>query len=716
MPDDERLDEFWDAALDGDQVDYEAFLAEGGEGIPEAVAIHRLLQHAARDWQRPARPSLLGRFEVLGDLGAGGLGRVYLAWDPELKRQVAIKVIARDRWAVNEARAIARLDHRSIVKVYEVGHDRLVMELLDGGSLQDAIEAMAAGESTHLDSLRARQHCLVRIAEGLAYCHERGILHRDVKPGNVLFARDDEHPRLVDFGLAHLDEEESLDITQNLVGSPAYLAPEQVDSGETGTDPRTDVFSFGVLIYELLTLECPFKRDTRTATLDAVMQAHPRPPREISSAIPKPLVHIIEHCLELDPRDRYQTIREVVDDLQNVLADRPISVGGRSLTHRAGLTYQRNRRVTRFAMAGIIVTMVAAAVLWGRAAHAERAEFRAGLETIDLQLLEHDDAMEFIATGLKLGEAAVRAQAFDRDALASAFSGSVGPSVAHIKERWSRRLGSIVTSIENDESGRRTDEWKSVFQIDANLLPDAEWNRKYRNRGRVTLVGELAEREDLIFLRQEYRGTERLRAWIDLKPIPFEEYPRGGRYRVRIPNVWEREFNVSSIWQEEIKLRLTDLRLPTEGWMTLPKSGLIASPLITNCQYLEFCRETQREGLMNKKSIATEPYVELARRMEEFANWVGGSLPAAEEAAELLSIYGTPKFEFIIGEFVCDAFNLRTLDIFMIEHAVVLELPDGPPIVWASSWGRDEESSRSSDAWERKKHYGFRVVYQDPSR
>jgi hypothetical protein len=707
MGPEEFLERFWDATLDGDEVDHEAFLAEGSAELAEAVSTHRLLQRAAQRWRQPTRPRQLGRFEVLSDLGAGGLGRVYLGWDPELRRHVAIKVIARDRWAINEARAIARLEHRSIVKVFEVGPDRLVMELLDGGSLQDKIEAMAAGESTHLDGLRARLHCLVRIAEGLAYCHERGILHRDVKPGNVLFAKDDDHPRLMDFGLAHLDELESLDITQNLVGSPAYLAPEQVESGETGTDSRSDVFSFGVLAYELLTLECPFKRETRTATLAAVVQSRPRAPRALADAIPGPVEHIVQHCLEPDPRERYQSMAEVVSDLQNALADRPISVGGRSLVHRGKLLYQRNRRVTWFASAGVGAALLFAAALWLRSLREERREFLAQMEALEARIATIEGSEDFIITGFSLSEATQRAQLYDGTALGRALFGPTSGRTREVAEAWSRRLGEAISEIESAaEVLYPPDTWKPILRIDELLLPEAEWNLELRNRGRVLVSTELGDRDDLVFLRQAPRGEGFEAGFIDFKETRFEEFPSLGYYRVRVPGVWERDYFVRSTWQPPIRLELTPRRLATDGWLELPDLGVVASPLITNTQYLEFCRRTGREARPRGVADGPEPYSGTWNEMQAFADWAGARLPSGGELATLVTRFGTQEARALTGEFISDVFDATNpSDVAAGRYALILEAPEAPPRSWCTNASRGHPFSVDGE------YFGFRVLY-----
>ncbi|MFT7485144.1 MAG: serine/threonine protein kinase [Candidatus Paceibacteria bacterium] len=708
MADEELRDRFWNATFEQDDVNYDAFLEEGGEGMRGAIDAHKLLLRATQNWKQAEQPQFLGRFQVVGDLGEGGLGRVYLGWDPELRRNVAIKVIAQDRWAVNEARAIAQLDHRSIVKVYEVGHDRIVMEPLQGGSLRDHIQTLDEGGKTPFTSLRSRIHCLVQLAEGLAYCHERGILHRDIKPGNVLFAEGDDHPRLVDFGLAHLDELDSLDITQNLVGTPAYLAPEQVESGETGTDSRSDIFSFGVLAYELLTLECPFKRDTRTATLSAIAEARTLSPRALSESAPPALQHLIQHCLEVDPRDRYQTMVEVAADLQNALANRPISIGGQTIAHRGKLLYRRNQRVTRFAITAVSLTTVTGLLLLGRSIGAERRAFASEIQEISNQLAELDNSREFTNTGLILGESLVRSRALDSELLASTLFGSPLADVQALTERWSRRLGEVVARIEEDSSSqRRTDTWKAAFQIEEHLLPEAEWNRKFRNRGRVVLTGDLANLPELTIFKQEYRGEGMLTGWIEFNQTSFEPHASVGCYRAVLPGVWERDYLVQSNWQEEIQLSLVPQMHSTHDWLDLPESGIRVSPRITFRQFRKFCAHTGRVESGTLASLDEAEYSGPWSEMNAYAVWSGGRLPSAAEVVELLDRFGNPSAGRFQGEFVSDCFHLDALDLAWYVKYEDIELQsDAPPKVWA-----EEVPRYNQFEMEEGRLLGFRIVY-----
>ncbi len=631
MEDDELIDRFLDATFDEDEVDHESFLSEGGEEIAGAVRVHQLFQAASESWQEPKRPTQLDRFQIVGDLGAGGIGKVYLGWDPDLRRHVAIKVISRDRWASNEARSIAKLEHRSIVKVYEVGRDHLVMELLDGGTLQDKILDLTAGHQNSMSALRARLHCLVRIAEGLAYCHERGILHRDVKPSNVLFAMDDEHPRLIDFGLAHLDELESLDITQNLVGSPAYLSPEQVQSGETGTDIRSDIFSFGSMAYELLTLTSPFKRDTRQETMDAVSAARPTNPRKLNPEISKSIENILAHCMEPDARQRYASMGEVALDIQDALADRPISVGSRSPVHHARLFMKRHRRVSGFAAMGVSVAALAGSGLWMQSLRTERTAFAEELEALVSRIPETRAGSEVQRLGFGLLNAKYRAETLDRSIAGRMLYTSTPPAEAAI-ESWSRHVATKLEQLSNFDLKRYPPAvWRGVLVLDEIMLPEAPWNSETRNRGRVTLSPELASNEQLILYKEEPAELNGPRAVIRVhNPVPLTEFPDTGQYRLEIPGIWQRDFLVDSPWCEPIHLEFKRPHLDTTGWVHLKELGILISPLISKRQMSQLSAD-----LVISDVIDDSPCAGPIDYAQKFADWAGGRLPTLEEVDQL---------------------------------------------------------------------------------
>jgi serine/threonine protein kinase/Tol biopolymer transport system component len=269
----------------------------------------------------------IGRFEIVGPLGAGGMGEVYRARDPELLREVAIKVLApafsrdpdrRERFE-REARAAASLNHPNIVAVHDVGmHGEtafIVTELLEGETLRERMDGRPLSPRKAVDYA-------IQIASGLAAGHERGIVHRDIKPDN-LFVTKDGRVKILDFGLARIidpgfEDGATATITVDgvplarVIGTAPYMSPEQARG--LRTDHRSDTFSFGVVLYEMLTGVSPFRRGTAGETVAAIL--HDDPADLISSApLPPALERIVRHCLEKDPDQRFQNVRDLMFDL-----------------------------------------------------------------------------------------------------------------------------------------------------------------------------------------------------------------------------------------------------------------------------------------------------------------------------------------------------------------------------------------------------------------
>lgn len=272
----------------------------------------------------------IGRFEIRGPLGRGGMGDVFRAWDPQLQRDVAIKVLptvfSRDsdhqQRFEREARAAARLNHPNIVAVHDVGvHDDigfLVTELLDGETLRQRMNGRPL-------PLRKAVEYAIQIASGLAAGHDEGIVHRDIKPEN-LFVTKDGRIKILDFGLAQMSGASSAEVTAVIpaggveltpvVGTAAYMSPEQASG--LYTDHRSDIFSLGSVLFEMLTGFAPFRRSTPAQTLAAIVHDDPRLPRTVTIG---PLERIVRHCLEKVPEERFQSVRDLIFDLDALPRD-----------------------------------------------------------------------------------------------------------------------------------------------------------------------------------------------------------------------------------------------------------------------------------------------------------------------------------------------------------------------------------------------------------
>ena len=262
----------------------------------------------------------LGRYEITSELGRGGMGVVYLAKDPKINRPVAMKCLHLSQGGGNEEkkrfakemRALGRLVHPNIVTIFDADEDPvtgnayIVMEYVEGKSLA---QILSEGQQLTINQIR---EIGVQICMALDFAHEKGIVHRDMKPGNVLIAYDaqelNQTVKLVDFGIARLEEEGATQ-TSSFLGTPRYMSPEQCN-GDT-IDKRSDMFSASAVIYELLTLRKAFSGDSPQAIIYQVITGHPDPPMNISKKVPKDLSDAVMKGLEKKPADRFTSCRKM---------------------------------------------------------------------------------------------------------------------------------------------------------------------------------------------------------------------------------------------------------------------------------------------------------------------------------------------------------------------------------------------------------------------
>jgi len=265
--------------------------------------------------------SQLGRYEVLGELGQGAMGVVYRAKDPLIDRVVAIKTInlglaldEKEEYEsrfYQEAKAAGRLNHPNIVTIYDVGKSGdvayIAMEFLEGRELRDIMND---------DGLLPVDQVLdivAQVAQGLAYAHEHEIVHRDVKPSNIMVMRDG-HAKVTDFGIARMASSTVRTQTGMVLGSPKYMSPEQV-MGKT-IDQRSDIFSLGVMLYEMLTGQAPFNGENVNAIMYQTLNAVPAPPNSLNPAVPEMANFIVAKALAKNLEDRYLNARDFAVDLR----------------------------------------------------------------------------------------------------------------------------------------------------------------------------------------------------------------------------------------------------------------------------------------------------------------------------------------------------------------------------------------------------------------
>jgi hypothetical protein len=350
----------------------------GGVPLPETLAgeptpFGQLPTLAPRPGEQPtlpappALPAAAARvpgYEILRELGRGGMGVVYLARQEGLDRAVALKMILHGGHAGAdelgrfraEAQAIARLKHPNIVQVYAVGaHDGLpyfAMEYCGGDSLARAF-------AERRPSPRDAADLVARLARGVGAAHASGIVHRDLKPGNVLLA-DGGTPKITDFGLAkQLGDDSGLTRSGTVLGTPSYMAPEQAAGDTHAVGPAADVWALGAILYEALTGRPPFGGATAAETLDHVRHREPVPPRRFDPSLVPDLEAVALKCLEKDPAARYARATDLADDLERWLRGEPVAAHRRGFLYWAGKLLRRHRRKAAAAAAALAALAVA---------------------------------------------------------------------------------------------------------------------------------------------------------------------------------------------------------------------------------------------------------------------------------------------------------------------------------------------------------------------
>src|SRR5256714_4426174 len=311
----------------------------------------------------------LGDYELLEEIGRGGQGVVFRARQKSLNRTVALKVISLGQWASKahlkrfrlEAEAAAHLEHPGIVPIHEVGERDgqcyFSMKFIEGGQLDE----VARRESM---PIRRAVELIANVARTVHYAHEHGILHRDIKPGNILLDHEGE-PHLTDFGLARLVESES-SVTQTLevLGTPSYMAPEQAVGNNAQLTSATDVYGLGAVLYQLLTGHPPFAGGTTYETIKLLLDTEPRQPRLLNPKIDRDLSTICLKCLEKDPQCRYSSSLALAEDLEHWLKHEPIRARRTGIVIRGSKWVRRNRTTAVLAASLIALAATVGVIIW----------------------------------------------------------------------------------------------------------------------------------------------------------------------------------------------------------------------------------------------------------------------------------------------------------------------------------------------------------------
>src|SRR5687768_1229586 len=373
----QQIEKLFHAALERTPSERAALLADACAGdeelrreVESLLATHEqgksLLEtpasDLAADWLKMSLVGKkIGRYRLTAKLGEGGMGVVYRAEDEALRRTVAIKVLALDKLAdaerkrrlLQEARAASALNHPNIITVYDIGSadgvDFIAMEYVEGRTLGEIL-------ATESLPLAEKLTFALRISEALAAAHARGIIHRDLKPGNIMASREGQI-KVLDFGLAKLQEgaDESTQTVATeaglIVGTLAYMSPEQAQG--LSVDARSDIFSFGAILYEMFAGRRAFQGDTNARVLAAVLAGEPRDAAEGRPGLPRELTAILRRALAKKPDERYQRINELTRDIDR-------------LRKRVDPAFQRRRSLMRLyaASAALSILLAAGAAVW----------------------------------------------------------------------------------------------------------------------------------------------------------------------------------------------------------------------------------------------------------------------------------------------------------------------------------------------------------------
>jgi TolB-like protein/Tfp pilus assembly protein PilF/predicted Ser/Thr protein kinase len=355
--------------------------------------------------QEPSRIKMaFGDYELLEEIGRGGQGVVYRAHQRSLNRTVALKVIGLGPWSTEahlkrfrrEAEAAASLEHPCIVPIYEVGERDgqcyFSMKFVESGQLDEVVKREPI-------PIRRAVELIAKVARTVHYAHEHGILHRDIKPGNILLDQNGE-PHLTDFGLARLVEAEStITGTLEVLGTPSYMAPEQAVGNNPQLTSATDVYGLGAVLYQLLTGQPPFAGGTTYETVKLLLETEARPPRLLNPKVDRDLSAICLKCLEKDPKRRYSSALALAEDLEHWLKHEPIRA------KRSGFFTHAHKWVRRKPAIAAVITLslaLAVAIAW----NVWKSEFirhpvTNGVAVLPFENLSRDPDNAYFAEGIQ---------------------------------------------------------------------------------------------------------------------------------------------------------------------------------------------------------------------------------------------------------------------------------------------------------------------------
>jgi formylglycine-generating enzyme required for sulfatase activity/predicted Ser/Thr protein kinase len=486
-----------------------ADLESGGD--PAAVSADRIVEQ-------------IGPYRILGEIGRGGQGVVYLAEDDRLRRNVALKMLtglgslASDSVArfVREAAVASRLDHPGIATVYDTGTEDgvpyIAMKYVEGETLEKRI---AKSSGTIVDAVRIVESA----ARAVDAAHEKGVIHRDIKPSNIIVTKSGE-PVILDFGVAHDADSDVVSITRtgDFFGTPAYMAPEQIAVQKVRADARTDVWALGVTLYECLTFCRPFQAPTREGLYRRILTIDPTDARTLNPAIPRDLEIVLQTALEKEPDRRYQTAFDFAEELRRIRSNEPVVARPVGRFERLRRWAQRNPKLAA-ALGGLILALAAglgvALFLLGQRDRALSDYARLG-DTSRLQKLQAEadglwpcepSKASAMRTWVEQAADLDRRLPGHREVLARLRSSS--GAVAGPDQTW--RFGSTAEQFKHDTTA------KLVADLTAFADPDPKKGLLAEVRARLAFA-EAVERDTII--NPATRWAEAVRSIADVKECP----------------------------------------------------------------------------------------------------------------------------------------------------------------------------------------------------
>ena len=438
--------------------------------------------HGEKEAPAARLPREFGDYELLEEIGRGGQGVVFRAWQKSLNRTVAVKIIEIGQLTTSahlkrlrrEAEAAAKLNHPGIVPIYEVGERDgtyyFSMRFVEGDALDEVVDRGSM-------SVRQAAELIAKVARTVHYAHEHGILHRDIKPGNILLDANGE-PHLSDFGLARLVEHGStLTGTLEVMGTPCYMAPEQAVGNNAALCRGTDVYGLGAVLYELLTGNPPFSGATTYETIHLLLDSEPRQPRLLNRKIDRDLSAVCLKCLEKNPRYRYSSALELAEDLERWLWHEPIHAKRSGFFTHARKWVQRNPMIAALITLSVLLAAGLGVMTW------ERESVRripAGIAVLPFENLSDNKEDAFFADGVQDDILTKLAKIADLKVISRTsvmgYRGKrdlrqIGRSlgVSHVVEGTARRFGSKV-HVNAQLVDTRTDigVWADEYERDLN--------------------------------------------------------------------------------------------------------------------------------------------------------------------------------------------------------------------------------------------------------